>query len=109
VTHDLFPPPGGGDPGTTLTCDPNGIGSCVTGLAIKCDDSTDCGAGQVCCGRLFNDGYHSVTCESSCPATMPGGIKGVRFCDPSNPVSECSSLGQLCLPSSKLTGYSVCQ
>lgn len=103
MTKDLF---GGG---ITQACDADGIGTCPTGLPVRCDDSTDCDAGEICCGTLANDGYHDVMCRTSCPSSMGGGLKGVRFCDPDAPIDQCLTVALRCLPSSRLPGYSVCQ
>jgi hypothetical protein len=93
---------------TSRSCEANGIAPCGLGLAIKCDDHTDCPAGYVCCGALANDGYKSVTCQKTSCASLPG-LQGVRFCDPSAATDECATMGAACQPSGRLPGYSVCQ
>ena len=86
-------------------------GSCDApgSLEIRCDDSTDCPAGQVCCGTFSQTaGYSAIECKTSCTGSG-GNTQAVRFCDPANPVDECSSIGLRCQASASLPGYHVCK
>ncbi len=107
VTSDGFGGGGGGGGGINQACESSGIAACAGGLAVGCDDSADCSGGQVCCGTLTNDGYHSVQCQPSCTSTPA--TTAVRFCDGSAAKDECAPLGKTCQPSMRLPGYSVCQ
>jgi hypothetical protein len=81
----------------------------VLGLAIHCDDRTDCPGSQVCCGAFDkNSGYRQVECANDCNSTPPG-TSGVRLCDPSAPTDECAAIGGSCQPSGSLPGYHVCK
>ena len=85
----------------------NGWG-CQGGLAIKCNDQTDCPTGNVCCGMFEeNSGYKSVSCQAAC--VNAGTLKGVRLCDPDAPTDECKAIGKTCQWSGSLPGYSVCK
>lgn len=93
----------------TLECAATLLGVCKQGIAIKCDDQTDCPTGQLCCGTFDeSSGYRSVQCQTQCSTTTPDTIS-VRFCDPDAPVDECQSSGHTCQPSDSLSGYSICR
>jgi hypothetical protein len=82
--------------------------ACQGGLAIKCDDQTDCPTGNVCCGMFDeNFGYKSVSCSLAC--VNAGSIKAVRFCDQDATTDECTAIGKTCQWSGSLPGYSVCK
>jgi hypothetical protein len=82
--------------------------ACQGGLAIKCDDQTDCAFGQVCCGMFDeNSGYKSVSCSPAC--VNIGSTKAVRFCDQNAASDECTAIGKTCQWSGSLPGSSVCK
>ena len=93
-------------------CKQNGIISPCTGnsLTIGCNDKTDCGFNQVCCGAFGqNSGYKSVGCALNCNNSPIPGLTAVRFCDKNAAVDECAETGKVCSPSGSLPGFSVCK
>ena len=101
---------GGGDNHDSYECTANNAGACQGGAPIRCNDRTDCAAGQVCCGAFDpNEGYRSVQCQTSCNSTPIPGTTPVRFCDPDAPVDECTSIGKTCTASGSLPGFSICK
>lgn len=100
-----------GPGGPSMTCSGGGVfsGCSNGGLAIRCDDQTDCSGGQVCCG-MFSEttGYQSVQCSPTCNS-VGNTIRAVRFCDPKAAVDECASIGKKCGWSQGLPGYGICK
>jgi hypothetical protein len=99
---------GQGGPG--LSCSTNPFLACPNGgLAIRCDDQTDCPGGQVCCGMFSEQtGYQSIQCSTSCNS-VGNTIRAVRFCDPKAAVDECAAIGKKCGLSQGLPGYGICK
>jgi hypothetical protein len=96
----------------TLDCFSKSGGSpCVGGLAVECDDQSDCASGEVCCGAFSqNQGYRQVQCSTSCDESTFPGYTPVRFCDPKAPKDECASSGGSCQGSGSLPeGFHVCK
>lgn len=88
----------------------NPFQACGVGTQIKCDDRSDCPAGQVCCGAFDqNSGYRGVQCATSCNNSPIPGLQPVRFCDPNAPIDECADVGKACEASGTLDGFSVCK
>jgi len=79
---------------------------CAAGLAIYCDDDEDCDGGQICCGSLGYSGFAGVQCQATCTGYNIYGQQQIHFCDPKAP--DCD-VNQQCVPSTQLSGYSVCQ
>ena len=63
-----------------------------SGFLIRCDSSSDCSPGHVCCATLPDGGPASAQCRDRTNCRSPG---QVVLCDPADP-TECSS----CVPSS---------
>jgi hypothetical protein len=83
---------------------------CAGGQQIRCDDRTDCPAGQVCCGAFDqNQGYRGVQCATSCTNSPIPGLSPVRFCDGDAPTDECAEIGKKCTASGSLPGFHVCK
>lgn len=80
------------------TCAPSFPGCITGGVALSCDDATDCAPGQICC---FSAG--SITelggsrCESGC------GPRTVQLCRTN---SECPTTE--CREAAMLPGYAAC-
>jgi len=80
----------------------------VGGVAIACDDRTDCPTEMVCCGTRADDSrYTDIGCRPSCESTPDHPV--ARFCDPKAAVDECLPLGKKCASSDNLNGYFVCR
>jgi hypothetical protein len=100
----------GGDWEFACVSSTNPFQACGGGAQIRCDDRTDCAAGQVCCGAFdSNSGYRGVQCASSCNNSPIPGFQPVRFCDAKAPTDECAEIGKTCTPSGSLDGFSVCK
>lgn len=95
--------------GKTMTCVGSGANACNGGVRLGCDDRSDCGIGQICCGTFDSStGYRSSQCQFTCTVSPTPGTTSVQFCDPKNPVSECEA-GKTCTLSGSLPGYSYCK
>jgi hypothetical protein len=75
---------------------------------VYCTSSTQCAAGEVCCGNLNSAVYGAISCQSD-----DGGAGGpcsaanaYVFCDPSVP-SDCPQ-GMSCTLSTRLDGFYRC-
>ncbi len=78
--------------------------ACSGGKPLRCDDRSDCLAGQVCCATFQQGaGYRSSRCQSSCT-----GASSVRLCDLGAPIDECTAAGKTCTPSQNLDGFGYC-
>jgi hypothetical protein len=99
---------GGGS--KSFECASSGLGSCAGGIAIKCDDGSDCPSGQICCGAFDqNLGYRQVQCQTTCNTPPLPNTSPVRFCDLDAATDECTSIGKVCTASGSLPGFSVCK
>jgi hypothetical protein len=88
-----------GNPGShTYSC---GSKNGCSGTIIECANAADC-PGQHCCGTLSGSLFTTLACKATCAPPE------VRFCDPSAPVDDCAALGQKCISSGNLNGYSIC-
>jgi hypothetical protein len=74
------------------------------GATVHCTSSTQCPAGQVCCGTSATPYlyYSDVSCRPSCDTKS----SDHQFCDPAVP-ADCP-LGQPCQPSTILTAFYIC-
>jgi hypothetical protein len=98
------------DNALSFECAGTGIAACAGGLAVRCDDRSDCPGGQVCCGSFDqNFGYKSVQCQTSCNGSPNPNVTTVRFCDPYAPADECAEIGKTCTASQGLSGFSICK
>jgi len=78
---------------------------CPAGIAIYCDDDTECTGGDVCCGNLGNPTYTKVSCQPTCTGNVFG-YQQIHFCNPN--AADCGT-GQTCKPSPQMPDYYVCQ
>lgn len=92
----------------TYECKPAGLVGCPGKSKIGCDDTTDCAAGQVCCGTYDdNTKLGAAECRTQCKGF--GSIRAGVLCDPDAAVDQCAPFSKVCVPSQKLPGYFTCQ
>jgi hypothetical protein len=75
-------------------------------VGIPCDDSGQCGSGELCCGTTDDTGaYSSIVCQTTCT-----GDGTYVFCDPNAVLDVCATLGggYSCTASTVLPGYYRC-
>lgn len=98
----------GVDP-ATYQCAPSGLLACTGSSKVACDDTTDCGSGQVCCATQDQlTGVFSVECRFQCKP-FSGNQKVAVLCDPNAAVDQCAPFNRTCQPSSSLPGYNICK
>jgi hypothetical protein len=76
-------------------------------LEIPCDDTAECGGGDLCCAT-FDTGsntYTSVDCMGQCDPNQ----QQYELCNPAAVPDECAANGMICTASTVLTGYYLCQ
>jgi hypothetical protein len=86
----------------------NSVTACAS-LAMPCDDTADC-TGGICCAELNGGGQvvQRVVCEplATCQAVSHYEV----LCDPGAPGGDSAcTASQMCLATSKLSGYHSCQ
>jgi hypothetical protein len=84
----------------TCVADANSCNGPLT-TPVSCSSSSQCPAGEICCGREPNGTYTDVSCRSTCDGTTE-----FVFCDPNVP-NDCPP-GMMCGPSTLLDGFNRC-
>jgi hypothetical protein len=84
-------------------------GSCTGqgGSAVECTSSSQCPAGQICCGTKPNsNSYSDVSCQAA--PCGSGSVEQIQFCDPQGP-NDCPPDAPQCQQSTILNGFFICQ
>jgi hypothetical protein len=76
---------------------------------VYCTSSSQCGAGELCCGQINGTVYGAITCQGAdAGGNGPcGGGNQYVFCDPSVP-SDCPPGTGVCSASTRLDGFYRC-
>ncbi len=101
-------------PGEFCCASPSGVQSCSANAndclgqgntPVSCSTSSQCPAGQLCCGEQHSGYYADVSCQLECNSSN-NGVSQVQFCDTSAP--DCPA-NTSCQASVYLIGFSVCE
>jgi hypothetical protein len=87
---------------TVNNCNGNGGGT-----LLRCDDSSDCAMGEVCCGSksLLSSSYTSFTCRPTCPSSTIA-MTYEQLCNPMN--NDCPSSAPNCRATNTPSGFFAC-